>query len=183
MAVKTFTSGETLTASDTNTYLNSGGLVYVTSASIGTGVSSVTVTGAFSSTYDNYKIVMSGGSMGAQASIKTQLGASTTGYYAGLNYVAYASGAVPASASNNLTAAWEFTGYGTAAYKEMSFDLISPFLTKYTQYCSAGWVAETAAGTSSGIHVVETSYSSIVFIPNGTTMTGGTVTVYGYRKA
>ncbi len=29
MAVKTFTTGEVLTAADTNTYLNNGGLVYI----------------------------------------------------------------------------------------------------------------------------------------------------------
>ena len=35
MAVKTFSTGEVLTASDTNTYLNNGGLVYITSTIFG----------------------------------------------------------------------------------------------------------------------------------------------------
>jgi hypothetical protein len=30
MAIKTFTSGAVLTSADTNTYLNNGGLVYIT---------------------------------------------------------------------------------------------------------------------------------------------------------
>ena len=58
MAVKTFTTGEVLTASDTNTYLNNGGLVYISGTTVGTGVSSVTVSSAFSSTYDNYRVII-----------------------------------------------------------------------------------------------------------------------------
>jgi hypothetical protein len=61
MAIKTFTTGEVLTAADTNTYLANSGLVYVASTTVGTGVSSVTVSSAFNSTYDNYKIIYSGG--------------------------------------------------------------------------------------------------------------------------
>jgi hypothetical protein len=38
MAIKTFTTGEVLTASDTNTYLANSGLVYVKSQTIGSGV-------------------------------------------------------------------------------------------------------------------------------------------------
>ena len=53
MAVKTFTTGEVLTASDTNTYLANAGLVYITSTSVGTG-GSLTVSNCFSATYNNY---------------------------------------------------------------------------------------------------------------------------------
>ena len=59
MAIKTFTTGEVLTAADTNTYLANSGLVYVKSQTIGSAVSSVNVTSAFSSTYDNYVITLS----------------------------------------------------------------------------------------------------------------------------
>ena len=34
MAIKTFTTGEVLTASDTNTYLANAGLVYITSTAV-----------------------------------------------------------------------------------------------------------------------------------------------------
>ena len=67
MAVQTFTSGQVLTAADTNTYLANSGLVYVTSGTIGVAVSSVTVSSVFSSTYDSYKIVISGMSTSASA--------------------------------------------------------------------------------------------------------------------
>ena len=59
MAIKTFTTGELLTASDTNTYLANSGLVYVKSQTIGgVGVTSVDITNAFSATYDNYLVTV-----------------------------------------------------------------------------------------------------------------------------
>ena len=58
MAIKTFTTGEVLTAADTNTYLANSGLVLVKSQTIGTGVASVTISDAFSTTYDNYRITI-----------------------------------------------------------------------------------------------------------------------------
>jgi hypothetical protein len=53
MAVKTFTTGEVLTAADTNTYLNNGGLVYIT-ASTFSGATAPAFEGCFSSTYAHY---------------------------------------------------------------------------------------------------------------------------------
>lgn len=57
MAVKTFTTGEVLTAADTNTYLANSGLQYVASGTF-TNAAAFDVTG-FSSTYDFYKLFMS----------------------------------------------------------------------------------------------------------------------------
>ena len=61
MAIKTFTTGEVLTAADTNTYLANSGLVYITSVSLAgaTAASPVAITSCFSSTYTNYRIVVS----------------------------------------------------------------------------------------------------------------------------
>jgi hypothetical protein len=70
MAIKTFTTGEVLTASDTNTYLANAGLVYVKSQTIGTGVSSVIVSDCFTTDYDNYKIVVWPNSSRKRYSIK-----------------------------------------------------------------------------------------------------------------
>lgn len=61
MAIKTFTSGEVLTASDTNTYLTNGGLRYITETLITAGsATSVSFNNVFTSTYDNYQIVIDG---------------------------------------------------------------------------------------------------------------------------
>ena len=183
MAIKTFTTGEVLTASDTNTYLANSGLVYIKEQAVVGSPASITVTGAFSATYDNYRIIYSGGVCSGAVSIRTEIGGSVAGYYGALNYVVYSSGATPVSASTNNQASWEFTGYGTTNYAFVSYDLMGPFLAKYTAYHAAGWVAESAAGTSSGLHAQATSYTSIKLFPNSGTITGGTVYIYGYRKA
>jgi len=181
MAIKTFTTGEVLTAADTNTYLANSGLVFVKSQTIGNGVSSVTVSDAFSATYNNYRIVINGGVASTNAPIKMQLGASTTKYYMGLNYVIYSSGTTPQAASDNDANSWGYVGYGTTDSLAASFDVINPFESKYTQCHASGWAALTAAGTATGIHQVATSYTAFNIVSGGT-FTGGTITVYGYRK-
>jgi hypothetical protein len=58
MASKTFTSGEVLTAADTNTYLNNGGLVLVGTRTFASGSGGyISYSDAFTSTYTNYRIV------------------------------------------------------------------------------------------------------------------------------
>jgi hypothetical protein len=131
MAIKTFTTGELLSSSDTNTYLANSGLVYVTSATIGTAVSSVAVANAFSATYDNYKIVAHGGIGNTFQAISMTLTGAATSYY---------------------------------------------------QILASGNYIGSVAGTIAGYHAQTTAYTGFTIATAGT-MTGGTITVYGYRKA
>jgi hypothetical protein len=57
MAIKTFTTGEVLTASDTNTYLANSGLTYITGGTQ-SGSTALNVDGVFTSTYTNYRLVL-----------------------------------------------------------------------------------------------------------------------------
>lgn len=59
MAIKTFTTGEVLTASDTNTYLANSGLVYV-AQSTPTANATINIDSVFTSTYRNYYVVIRG---------------------------------------------------------------------------------------------------------------------------
>jgi len=59
MSIKTFTTGEVLTAADTNTYLANAGLVYITEASAAAGATTLSINNCFSTTYDNYRVVVS----------------------------------------------------------------------------------------------------------------------------
>jgi hypothetical protein len=178
MAVQTFTSGQVLTAADTNTYLANSGLVYVKEQTVGTGVSSVTVTNAFSSTYDNYKIIYSGGSGSTSQAISMKLGASAASYNQTLMYANYAgaftSGGVSAGSS------WTFIGESSASLNTVNIDILSPFNTYFTRF--NGVYVGTIAGVVAGYHGVATSYSDFTFAVAGT-LSGGTITVYGYRKA
>ena len=183
MAVKTFTT-EVLTSADTNTYLANSGLVYVGSSTIGSGVLTHTVSSAFNSTYDNYRIVIGGGVGSGLSSFTLKLGASTTGYYEIVNYGSYATPTVPLSAGAANGSSFSFVGYMGASYQQASFDLINPNKAQWTSLNGSSWAAGTVAGMSCGVHQVATAYTDFTLGTNGgVTMTGGTVTVYGYRKA
>jgi hypothetical protein len=180
MAVQTFTSGQILTAADTNTYLANAGLVYVTSATVGNAVSSVTVSGAFNSTYDNYKIIYSGGTMSAATNITLAIGAAATAYYAVLIYGDPAASTPVGFGDNNATK-WTFAGGGSSSGTDMSVELLCPFLTQNTQM-QARVRYGSLYGNNIGMLGNTTSYTSFTFAPASGTLTGGQVAVYGYRK-
>lgn len=184
MAVKTFTTGEVLTAADTNTYLNNGGLVYVKSQTIGTAVSSVTVSSAFSADFDNYKIVINGGAASASPSLSLTLGSTATGYYVSGLFVQFGTTAVTGLNVSNGTA-WTNMGRAAANGIASAFDLYDPFnarrtgvTTLTTDYLTAGYFI-----TQGGFLDNATSYTAFTITPASGTLTGGTITVYGYRKA
>jgi hypothetical protein len=181
MAIKTFTTGEVLTASDTNTYLANAGLVFVKQQTVGSAVSSVTVSDAFNSTYDAYKIVMAGGSSSADCNLQLKLGASTTGYYSAGAIIVYSTAASFFACDNNATS-WTQAGYSIASNGYGgSIELVNPFLAKYT-YIQNLVAGVTAGGQRTGVHQVATSYDAFTITPDTGTLTGGTITVYGYRK-
>jgi hypothetical protein len=178
----TFSSGAILTAAQ----MNSVGLWLVKSQTVGTAVSSVTVTGAFSADYDAYKIIWTGGTVSTSAAIGLQLrtaggSTSTTAYYGGMPYVTYAG--VGAAASDTNAAQFTFAGGGdNAAFGQIDLTLLNPFLAKYTNI-SSSVVTGSYGGQYNGVHTVATSYSDFVLDPFSTaTMTGGTIRVYGYRN-
>jgi hypothetical protein len=184
MGIKTFSDGNSLPASDINSYLTNSGLVYVTQATIGTAVSTVTVSNCFTSTYDNYKIVISGGAASTPTSLSLKLGASTTGYYGALNYVTYSVGTISVAAVNNA-ANWPYSGSATSSNINASIDLLSPFAAKTTGLISFYTENATTGSTGSfnGFHNVATSYTDFTIGTGVGNLTGGTITVYGYRKA
>ena len=183
MAIKTFTVGEVLTASDTNTYLANAGLVYVTSTTVGSAVSSVTVSNCFSSTYDNYKIIWQGGTCSASGSGYVQLSGITTSVYYGVlmfyNLAAAAYGAAP----DNPSTSWRYIGGGSSKFGSMNFDICAPNLA--TRKTIQAWYSREGYSGSYTGWVDSTSSATGFTIGNVDwgTMTGGTITVYGYRKA
>lgn len=184
MAVKTFTTGEVLTAADTNTYLANGGLVYVTSQTIGSTVSSVTVSNCFSSTYDNYRITVTGGAASTNISITIAFSGITTGYYGGLVAAKYDTGAVSGLGVNNA-ASWTYAGFGDANTLTLTADLLNVSTTERKHIAAGYTVIATGAyyGSFAGELTNTTAATSLVVAASTGTMTGGTITVYGYRKA
>jgi hypothetical protein len=173
----TFSSGAVLTAAQ----MNKVGLWLVKTQTIGSAVSSVTVSDAFSADYDNYKIIVSGGvGSTASTSVRLTLGASATAYYGNLSYYQYAVAATNYAQDNNNTR-FSFVANAGSSQFATSFDLLNPFLAKWTVIKDATWVANNAAGHYAGVHQVATSYSAFTFTPEAGTFTGGTIYVYGYK--
>jgi hypothetical protein len=182
MAIKTFTTGEVLTASDTNTYLANSGLVFVKSQAIVAGSATTVVTNAFSATYDNYRILVTGLQMSASQGLAIKMGSTATGYYGNMVYVLFSGTAWTFVPQNN--AAFWFGGLtdGGAPSTSSTFDLIAPFLSAKTQM-NGGYYGRGYSGTYAGSLENTTSYTDISFFNDSSgTLTSGTITVYGYRK-
>jgi hypothetical protein len=177
MTFPSFTSGEVLRAQD----MNAVGMWLVKTQTIGTGVSSVTVTGAFSADYDNYLISYSGGSSSTNGPLKLQLGSVTAGYYGNLIYGLTGSTSVSAVNDNNTTS---FTHIGSlgGSFTSAQINVLNAFATARTSVSGLGVSYGTVNGSYNGYLDSATSFTAFTLIPGSGTMTGGTIRVYGYRN-
>jgi hypothetical protein len=179
MGYPVFATGDVLNASD----MNAVGLWLIKTQTIGSGVSSVTVTGAFSSSFNRYKITIDGGVSSAIADLQIKLGSTATGYYGFLTYGSYTSNTVNGFALNNGTSIG-YAGCGSTNSLFMDCELSNPFETTRTTVTSRFAVTAT---TSSSAHFTgflndSSSYTAFTITPNTGTLTGGTIRVYGYRN-
>jgi hypothetical protein len=178
MPVPDFSPGEVLTAAA----MDSIGLWLVSSTAVGTGVASVTVTDAFSASYDAYKITYTGGVASASVNLGTRLGATTTGYRMAMNGVTSVSGAV-AAYDNNTNTTWIWTGGANTTWVNYNIEVWQPFLARPTFVTSV--LASNGADNYwqvRGSLADSNSYTSFTLLPSSGTITGGTICVYGYRK-
>ena len=178
MTFPTFSAGETLRAQD----MNAVGLWLVKSQTIGAGVSSVSVTGAFSADYDNYKIMISGGVASANnTEINLQMGTNTVNYHNSMIYFNWntAGNALAFGASFNVM---KYMGAGDTTNLYLDVDVLSPFLTKRTLASSLSGIDDTRGGWSQCLLKDSASYTSFTILSTGGTLTGGTISVYGYKK-
>ena len=164
--------------------LGGGGLTLIKTQTIGTAVSSVNVTSAFSATYDAYKITVSGGVGSAIGGLGLKLGATATGYYAGLVAITYSSATTDLAANNNATS-WTFAGRTTTDSIWANFELNAPFLSKNTFVSAPAQNPSTggSAGAMAGFLNNTTSYTDFTLTPASGTLTGGTIRVYGYKNS
>ena len=158
------------------------GLVFIKSVTVGSGVSSVTVTDAFDSRFDNYCVTMNGSvSASGGASLRVKVGAVATGYYGAMEDTQY-TGTQSTSTSNNasdLTAGLISAVLGENA---MTLYVYNPNVSgQRTTFASLGHGYGRAF--RGGGQVTNTSaQTSLTILPAFTTMTGGTIRVYGYNN-
>jgi hypothetical protein len=156
------------------------GLELIKTQTVGTAVSTVTVTDAFSSAYDNYKIILTDSVASANAGLDFRLGSATANYvwsWGGLNF-----------AGNFINYAGDGDRFRpgesrTDGATRLEIDLSYPFQTRLTYMTHrAIWIGggQLFAG---GYLNDSTSYTSFTIFRGTGTITGGTIRVYGYKKA
>jgi hypothetical protein len=160
------------------------GLVLISTTTIGTTVSSVTVSGAFSATYDNYKIIVSGGVGSTNITLRLQLGSTTTGYYLGVNRASYETGGASTEFTNNGST-FQHAGYASTGGINANIELTDPFATLRTGFTTQfGQLATTGNSYSgTGFQNSATSFTAFTFTTSTGTLTGGTIRVYGYQNS
>ena len=159
------------------------GLTLISATTIGTSVSTVTVSSAFSSTYDNYFITVNGGTSTANGNITIQLGATTSGYLVAGNYMSYTSNTINgfATATN---ANW-YAGKHSADDLMLETILHNPNLAKVTTYTARAVGNNGASGgltNYQGYLGNTTQYTAFTLIFDSA-CTGGIIRVYGYQNS
>jgi hypothetical protein len=160
------------------------GLTLIKTQTIGTTVSTVAVSDAFSATYENYRIIVTGGVGSTTTSLTLILGATTTGYYEGIVRIALTQGDSTADfKGNNNGSAWDFAGEATTDGINSVIELQQPFATKRTTMQIGYSSIRTNGNAFSGAGYLNnaTSYTGFTYGTATGTLTGGTIFVYGYK--
>ena len=178
------TLSQTLAYNGSAWIVQTGGLVLIKTQTIGTTVSSVTVSDAFSSTYDNYKIVVGGGVASGGLSLGMTLGATATNYYWGAVLNGFNSSIPSGTSGSGIASNWRVADAGTD-YVGFSADVLSPNLAARTMYSAANAYTTTTGYVllMGGYLNNTTQYTAFTLTPNAGTLTGGTIKVYGYANS
>jgi hypothetical protein len=188
MATKQFSTGEVLTSGDVNTYLANSGLVYISTTSF-SGGSTAQFTSCFTSTYTNYRALVSYTSAAGNAAYIRLLVGSTAQSDNILSVVSGATYAAPATlvgssrGDNYSLFSAVYPTYPTNA----SIEFFSPQVVAYTGI--SGFINPMdAVGSTFGLNyfarsTVTKQIDGFEITTAGATNIAGTMTLYGYRKA
>jgi hypothetical protein len=159
------------------------GLTLVKSQTIGSAVSSVEVTSAFSSTYDNYLITLNGGVASTDINLRLTFGATAAGYYSVGYYMYYNSTTLNGIKDENLG----FTTCGIGNTNTLMAQSIvqNPNLAKRTIFQNNSVPGSSTLNTLNfnGFLDNATQYTAFTITASSGTMTGGTIRVYGYQNS
>jgi hypothetical protein len=174
-----FYSGDVLTAAQ----MNSVGLWHIKSQAVTGTPTSVTVTNAFNADYENYRILVTGITPTASDSWRLMIGSGrTSGHYGVMQYDP-STGAAGSIKTNNAASIYCILNQSNVNNAQFSCDILSPFLATRTTMIGEGF-GRLYYCDFGGADDSLNSYTSFTLTVDGAgTMSGGTITVYGYRKA
>jgi hypothetical protein len=176
------TGSNAWTVVPTSGIATSPGLTLVKTQTIGSAVSSINVTGAFSTTYNNYKILISGGVASITANMTLVFGATATGYYYAQNGTTFSNTGVSAGIAN--FSSFAAVTRSTTSAITANIEVEGPFLANATVVRYSSLDVNTAGSISYGSGFINNnnSYTDFTIAPTSGTYTGGTIYVYGYNK-
>ena len=160
-----------------------GALTLVSTTTIGTAVASVTVTGAFSATYDNYLVKVVGVETTSNVTTRMKINGSTgTTYQTAGYFINYGTATLTASAPAINSNGWNIAEFNSTNDNNCcDVEVFRPFLSTRTSATSHS----QSDGLNSSFHSRDTNAASstdFTIIPATGTLTGGTIYVYGYAK-
>ena len=154
------------------------------------GASSISLNGIFSSTYDNYRIIMNQTSNSTGATMRLRMRSGSTDN-SGNNYAL--AGLYTNSGSATIASwrdaigtlsSWYIGDYATSRPITYTLEFYNPFVATQTVISAASGYNTTAdvlyAYQHQGLHNQATSYDAITLFASSGTVTG-TVSVYGYK--
>ena len=161
------------------------GLTLLRQEAIGTTVGSVVFNNIFSATYDSYRVVIQGNSSSAFGFIRISMPS------VNFRWAYWRAGFFDSTRAGNLSESSMPVGWGHGPVGgaggplvATAFDINNPFQSTWTNV-SVGNFVETGnvdVYSVAGAVQATTSISSFTVLPGSGTLSGGTISVYGYRK-
>jgi hypothetical protein len=151
---------------------------------IGNAVSSVTVSDAFSATYDNYRILYTNGNASAgDILIQMTIGSPVSTYRFAQQVGNYGTGSVLTYSVSGTGGVnfWNVGYTGTSNETYSMIEIQSPFLA-VNKTIQANGGRNNALIMMNGMVLDAVSRTDITFTPASGTLSGGTIRVYGYRN-
>lgn len=186
MAIKSFSSGEILTASDTNSYLNNGGLVYISGGTLSGAATNFA--SVFNSTYRDYRVVLTGSlSAATDFCVQFLVGTTptTTSYWYAYTGLSGGNAAANQNGQNTNPCRTGASATGAGDTFSLSMDVFAPNIasvTYFTAQSSNQQSDDFRARSGAGSCNVSTQFDGIRFLSAGGQTISGTVKIYGYRQ-
>lgn len=164
-----------------------GTLVLINTTSF-SAASSVSLNNIFSSTYDNYRYILTTTSNSATGYLFMRLRSSgsditSANYFSSVTQAGYGSTQLSNDNGGNSQTTWNRFGYydGTADALSIIGDILLPFASSHTSFNNLKARQGFGGEWSTGVYKATTSVDGITIYPSGGNITGN-VQIYGYRK-
>jgi hypothetical protein len=162
------------------------GLVFIKSQTIGSGVSSVTITDAFSSTFDNYKVLTNIEDSTLNSDVFFRLGGVSTYTYDRVRQLLTSASTTPSydAATAQTAGYWGVNKAGEGS--DTTAEIFRPYIAKPTTVTTSAFFKDVGGNmqfrTHASIQRDDTSFTAFTLILSSGTITGGTIRIYGYNN-